>query len=111
MREMNEWEAEEWFFYIPVEGNEKGIHFLQEIFSDFEDGDEDTNEYSLTGAILTEQEVDALVKYGGEGYMNNHNKLEGNLDFERLKTDIETIGLSESISKGDIINYMIKNGK
>lgn len=100
--ENNDWEGEEWSFYIPVEGNEDAIKFLDEKFC----GDT----YTITKERLTEKEVDTLERFGGEGYMKNHNKLVGILDYKKLEkvvdTDKELGGESDPLYKGGIKDFM-----
>lgn len=97
--ENNDWEGEEWSFYIPVEGNEEAIKFLDEKVCG--------NEYSLMKERLTEKEVGTLERFGGEGYMKNHNKLVGILDYKKLEKAIDTSGEDgDPLYKGGIKDYM-----
>jgi len=85
-KEYNDHEGEEWCFYIPVSGNETTLIELEKLL--MKHGYEDQYSMQLKD-MLTEAEVDTLVRFGGQGYMNNHNKLEGLIDIKRLEKALD----------------------
>jgi len=99
-RETNYFEGEDWYFYIPVEGNEEAIEDLRTLV-DYDEADlfdEDGAEYSVTSGTLTEDQADTLVVWGGETqYMPMHNKLEGKLS---------DVPYTEALYKGGITKFM-----
>lgn len=99
-KENNEWEGETWCFYIPTEGNEKQIDRLAELIQ--ESNLEDT--YTVGNELISEIEVDALVKHGGSGYMNNHNKCSGILDISHLSK--ENFDDDDPFHKGGIMDFI-----
>lgn len=97
--ENNEWEGEEWHFWIPLDGNEDALARLQKAL----DG---SDEYSLDLTPVPEGEVDVLIKHTDQGYMDYHNKLTGTLrlsedDFANLHGDDGDI-----FYKGRIANFV-----
>lgn len=70
--EVNDWEGETWYFYLPLEGNAREIGRLAYLIRDSES-------YDIDFTQLTEEQVDTLVEFGGAGYLYYHNKVEGDL--------------------------------
>lgn len=97
--ENNDWEGERWCFYLPVEGNEGTLKFLNDAL----DGDT----YAITKEYLTEAEVNALVKFGGAGYMDLHTKLNGIVDLKKLQKAMEN-PMDDPLYKGGIADFFIK---
>lgn len=79
--ENNEWEGEEWHFYIPIEGNEGALRELLDALESI-GGEEEDSKYELDLTPIPENEVDILVKHTDSGYMDCHNKLSGVLTFK-----------------------------
>lgn len=80
-RENNEHEIEEWFFYIPVKGNEHAIATLTATLDKGLEQYPDSFPYSINPLVLTEAEVDIVVGIDqGHGYLYRHNKLAGTLN-------------------------------
>lgn len=90
--ENNEGEGETWTFWIRTEGNESELARLAQIVADFDDGDEQFQ--VLEPVDLTEDQLDALVTFGGVGYMRLHTKLSGRLQLptEAPKTGAYPLG-------------------
>lgn len=69
-KEVNDWEGESWYFYVPLTIKEKEHleDLLERIGPD--------SPYTLEGDI-SEEEIDVLVKNTNEGYMPEDNKCSG----------------------------------
>lgn len=85
LTEENEWEGETWHAYLPINGNEGALTALRELI----DAADDDLGFSLSEETLTEHEVDALVRHGGDTtYLAAHTKLAGRMgpvdDLEKL---------------------------
>lgn len=73
--ENNDWEGEEWTFWLQLDGNEDELTKLAEVIDGFDD-EEDSFELDRD-VELTDHDVSVLVEHGGSGYMQNHNKVVG----------------------------------
>lgn len=85
--ENNAWEGEAWHRYIPIAGNEKAIERLRQIVDSQDGGAEDDDPggaFGIREDILTEEQVDTLVKYANEdtSYSAAHGKLSGTLSLD-----------------------------
>jgi hypothetical protein len=108
--EHNPWESETWNFYIPIAGNEKILNLLEDFLEQFKDT-EFTEQFEMPRHILSETEVDVLVKYANnDGYLCSQNKLQGRLDINSLLFDDETPDtIANLLNKGGIRNCMKKS--
>lgn len=102
LTEHNEWEGETWHFYIPIAGNEDAIDMLQVALEGI-----DRDQFQLVAAPISENDVDLLVKHGGDtDYMAAHNKLEGRLVLtEEILAPLGT-GDLDPLYKGRITDHM-----
>lgn len=100
--EHNDWEGESWHFYIPVAGNEEAIEKFKIIINAINETSGD--EYEIGKEMLKEEEVDTLVRFGGQGYYSNHNKLEGKLVIKKLQKALDDD--DDPLYKGGITDYM-----
>jgi hypothetical protein len=74
--EENDWEGETWDFYLQIDGNETELDRLHAlVYSQFEENGWSSFEFG--DEILSEEEVDTLVKWGDSGYLPYHNKVTG----------------------------------
>lgn len=104
--EHNEWEGEDWNFWLQLDGNEKELKELESWLGTFDDEGEQF-EINMKETV-DEQGVDLLVKYGGEGYMNCHNKVVGTFKCPTVTSENEDAGndwLSNNFYKGDIARH------
>lgn len=104
--EHNDSEGESWSFWLQLDGNRADLETLAELLDQF---DPEGTRYELDMAPVSETEVDTLVKYGGQGYMNYHNKVTGTftiseIDLELVATDDYAgyVWLNDNFYKGDI---------
>lgn len=72
--ENNDNEGERWNWWLYTgNGNESAINalksFLERVGLD--------EEYEITDDLVSERDVNVLVKYGGSGYTSYHNKVDG----------------------------------
>jgi len=100
-KELNDWENEDWNFYLQVDGNEEEIEKLKEIIDDCEF-------YRIDDILIPENEVDILVKHSECGYMTYENKVVGKLDTSGIKKlstlDVDDID-GDVLYKGGIKNF------
>jgi hypothetical protein len=92
--EINDYEGETWYFFIPVEGNEEAIKTLKEHLRGSEQFGFDFDE-------VDEYVVDILCERSINGYMPSHNKTHGKLVLPDDMEDIEEI-----LPKGGIEGLM-----
>lgn len=102
--EINDWEGETWYFWLQLDNNESELKELESWLGTFDDNGQ---EYELDMTPVDEKEVDALVKHGGQGYMDYHNKVTGIFicpqpSEEVQKNDEGGNWLSDNFYKGDI---------
>jgi len=98
-RENNEWEGEEWSFWLQRDGNEDALRAL-EAATDVILDDEPLYVLNLN-ETLTEAEVDLLCRYSSSGYYSSHNKVVGQLVLpEPLPVGVE----GDPLYKGGIRN-------
>lgn len=108
LTETNDWEGEQWAFYIPLTGNEDAIRELAAGITaktDPDDGDEAP--YALDLTPIPGTTVDLLVAHANddEGYMAAHTKLAGRLVVGGV--DLATIRDEDDVLyKGGIKNLM-----
>lgn len=103
--ENNDHEGETWYFWLQWDGNEAQLKELQSWLGTFDDGGE---WYDLDMELVDERDVDALVKHGGQGYMNYHNKVTGRFTCPPVTSEDEDAGddwLSNNFYKGDIARH------
>ncbi len=105
--EQNEHEGETWNFWLQLDGNEKELKHLSAVMNTFT---EDGEEYVLDlNAVVTEDQVDTLVKHGGQGYMDYNNKITGVFTCPTPTEDLDEDGywewLNDTFYKGDIARY------
>ena len=102
LREFNGNEGETWFWFIPIKGNKKELSLLQEIIDYLPEDDDNTHE--LMDEIVTEDEIDTLLKFNFGIYHDCFNKLRGTLQLGLMYVDDE--GWVDELYKGGIMNYM-----
>ncbi len=86
--ESNDSEGETWNFYFPVEGNENVPDRLNKMFEENEDIFEFEFESIAKDVIISESEVDVLIKHDTRlGYMSEHNKLDGIIDIKKIERE------------------------
>jgi hypothetical protein len=73
INENNDWEGEDWNFYLVQEGNELFIERLKEAIAKF---DEYGETLEISDKLVSEKEVDTLVKHSKSGYMAYYNKVD-----------------------------------
>lgn len=103
--EKNDWEGEEWNFWLQSDGNEEELKQLQSWLGTF---DEDGQEFELDMTPIDESEVDILVKHSGGGYMNDHNKVTGVFKCPEVKdpeSDTAYEWMADNFYKGDIAKH------
>ena len=93
--EYNDHEGEEWTFWLQKDGNEVALSALEAVLNAYS---EDRYELEIDD-ILTEPEVDLLVKYSSSGYYADHNKVPGRLT---LPDDFAIDGDNDPLYKGGI---------
>lgn len=77
--EHNQHEGETWCYWLQMDGNEVAIDTLVDLIEE----EELEDEYEFTGIIAYDFEVEVLLRLGnfGYGYMSQHHKFEGKLEF------------------------------
>jgi phosphodiesterase/alkaline phosphatase D-like protein len=103
--EYNDHEGETWSFFIPVRNNKTLVSSLKKLLKAAESIGDD-NGFSISDEILTEAEVDTLVKYGDCGYMDRYNKLTGVLDLSALEAAESSEEFVDLLYKGGIQDMM-----
>lgn len=103
--ERNEGERELWTFWIRTEGNESELARLGEIVDSLT-GDYEEPFQVLDPIDIREDQVDALVAYGGEGYMRLHTKLVGKL---QLPTEAPDGDWFPILYKGGIADLVVSD--
>ncbi|WAL67107.1 deaminase [Amycolatopsis cynarae] len=78
--ETNEWEGETWNFWLQTTGNEEELARLRDYLARHGEQTEDA-EFQLADDVLTESEVDLLVRYSDGGYTSSHSKVTGPMRF------------------------------
>jgi len=104
--EHNDWEGEDWNFWLQLDGNEAALKDLQSWLGTFDD---DGEQYELDMTPVDEKEVDMLVKHSGQGYMDYENKVTGTLEVPQVQykdTEPDLVEgqdwLNDNFYKGDI---------
>lgn len=82
--EINEWEGEEWRFWLQLDGNEEELKRLKAQLAEY---DEDEHQFKLDLTPTLEWEVDALVGHADSGYMSFENKCIGILVVPEITED------------------------
>jgi hypothetical protein len=95
LTEDNDWEGEEWHFYIPIENNGDALRDLQAAV-------EDSMAFSLSDEDYLESEIDILVNHSDSGYMSFHNKLDGVLNLD----GVDMKNLDDAFYKGQIEKFV-----
>lgn len=94
LEEHNDHEGETWTFWLQRDGNEDSLQALSEALSA---GNAYWYAMNLDVAI-SEHDVDVLCEYGGQGYMDYHNKVLGKLEIPDGVSDDEF----ETLYKGGV---------
>ena len=100
--ETNDWEGEQWNFYLQIEGNEKALKELAALISG-------RGEYALENTPISEAEVDILVKHSRGGYLNFENKVTGRLSISKIILNSESE--TDTLYKGGIRDAFLKKAK
>ena len=100
LEEYCDWERETWRFYIPIARNKDAVKYLRGRFENM--GEE---YFKIVGEWMPENEVDILVKHTFSGYMDQHNKLKGKINLERLK-EFNDEDLEGDLYKGGIEKFL-----
>lgn len=109
--ETNDNEGETWNFWLQVDGNMTALailgNHLDGLYEDFEEWDECP--FVLEDDQLETHEVDLLVRYGDEygdeGYMNQHNKIDGSLTLPKDFTEGNFEAVTKYLHKGGIKKF------
>lgn len=96
--EINDWEGEEWNFWLQVDGNEAELERLAEYLADDE-------EFQLSSELATAKEVKTLVKHAHIGYMADENKVTGRLKLPENLHDDDHEYPSDWFYKGGIVEF------
>lgn len=107
--EHNDHEGESWNFWLQLDGNEAQLKELQAWLGTF---DNDGEQYEIDMTPVDEFEVDVLVKYSEEGYMDEQNKVVGTFKCPEVKYKDQEPDLVEgwdwlndNFYKGDIARH------
>lgn len=104
--ENNDWEGENWNFWLQLDGNEDQLKELESWLGTM---DEYGHIYELLmGTVLPEDKVDTLVDYSGSGYMDYNNKVVGKFTCPIPSTSEEEDGLewlNDKFYKGGIKDH------
>lgn len=103
--ELNEWENENWHFWIPIDGNEEELQKLLRLLTA---ADPDSDTYSLKLTPVPEQIVDWLTEKLADdtAYMPSHNKLTGKLTVPDYDPGLVDFGEDDPFYKGGIEKFM-----
>jgi hypothetical protein len=102
LTEDNDWEGEQWSFFLQLDGNEDAIQRLAE---DIKRADFETQwefPFSLLTTPVTEAEVDTVIRFaaeGTDGYMPQWNKVTGTMTWSE---HLDAADLGETLYKGGI---------
>ncbi|WP_280357104.1 hypothetical protein [Nocardia otitidiscaviarum] len=111
--EANEHEGESWNFWLQVDGNMTALAILGEhldgLNGDLEDWDEPP--FVLKVDQLEGHEVDLLVRYGDEGYMKQHNKIDGSMRLPKNLPDMDADAVTDLLYKGGIERLFRRDGE
>ena len=88
--EYNDWEGEKWNFWLQNDGNQDEILKLDKLLNE-----SSYKDYKIHSGLISEEEVDTLVKNSSSGYFNYHNKVIGIFICPEFLTD-------ETLYKGGI---------
>lgn len=78
LTEVNDHEGETWVHWLQYTGNEEEIEKLDKLLKQWRDDSTYDLEYTLDLEVRApEDKVDFIVKHGGQGYMDYHNKHTG----------------------------------
>lgn len=98
--EHNDWEGEDWKFYLVQEGNEKFIERLKEAIAKF---DEYGDTLEISDDLVPEKEVNVLIKHSDSGYMPDHNKVDKIISPDVIQMDNEE-DFFQCINKGGLFD-------
>lgn len=99
-REYCDWEGETWTFWLQKDGNEESLKALQKKL----ESEEDVYHCEFDVEI-NEDQVDTLVKYGGQGYLNYHNKVSGTLTKQAVDAIMVGDEDTTNLYKGGIASF------
>lgn len=108
--EANENEGETWTFWLQVDGNMVGLELLAdrlEQLAKTPDGDMDDYPYVLEDDQIEDRDVDVLVRFGGEGYMALHTKVDGSLRLPKKFLAGDPEGAEMLLYKGGVKKFFI----
>lgn len=108
LEESNGHEGEEWRFWLQIDDNEDAIAGLRKLmdYHDLEDWDD--VRFALT-TEATEEEVDTLVKFTMQGYMDNENKITGSFDLGKLEARLGE-NTSDEDKRDELVQALNKGG-
>lgn len=95
--ERNDNEGETWFFFLPVNNDEEHAHY--KVFSKAIELDEEETYSIELENLVSENEVDILVKHSPEGYMDTFNKIEGRMKQTEFKDICERLSNEDSFEE------------
>lgn len=101
LTEHNDWEGEEWAFFLQIQGNEQAICTLAQLVMRQDPSDDDCP-YELDVTPFSEYEVDDAIRHATDGYMASHNKVPGLLVFPDNFLDQD-----DPIYKGQIADFIV----
>ncbi|MFE7797030.1 hypothetical protein [Nocardia sp. NPDC057440] len=100
LTEINENEGETWHYWLQVNGNEVALGHLEDFLEETaNEMDQHHPEFAFEGRIMSEQEVDVLIKHADHGYMPTHQKFTGKIV---LPDDLEILGPFDLLYKGAV---------
>jgi len=81
--------GETWIWYVRIKGNETELLALaHDVYEDENEEDRYFDHYEMWLTTVPEYEVDVLVKHSARGYFDNHNKLNGKLNWKENRDQI-----------------------
>ena len=101
LTENNDWEGEEWNFFIPLDVNKEGLKLISDKLN--ENPQKSDCSITLHEEVFDEEEVDGLVKMSKCGYMHEYNKMTGSIKSERFY-DLYIDDFLDLIYKGQLKN-------
>lgn len=76
--ETNDHEGERWVFFLPVDGNQSQLAWLQRLIAEVDAVHDTEGQYALLlDETYPESEVDIVVKHAEDGYMASATKVSG----------------------------------
>lgn len=106
-------EGETWNFWLQADGNSTALAILDDVLTKHNSalGEHDDPVFVLSDEQILGNEADVLVRFAEDGYMKQHNKVDGSMSVPKGFASMDGEALTKHLYKGGIEKFFTGGAK